>query len=69
MDERAGAVLPGDDLRIAKEFYLGKLGFKLQWEDSADGQKGIMGLERRGSSSPSTARCPATAVTCACPFE
>ena len=40
MDERAVAVLPGDDLRIAKEFYLGKLGFTLLWEDSADGRSG-----------------------------
>lgn len=48
MVERAVAVLPGDDLRIAKEFYLGKLGFTLQWEDSADGHSGIMGVERGG---------------------
>ena len=48
MVERAVAVLPGDDLRIAKEFYLGKLGFTLQWEDSSDGRNGIMGLERGG---------------------
>lgn len=48
MDERAVAVLPGDDLRIAKEFYLDKLGFTLLWEDSSDGHSGIMGIERGG---------------------
>ena len=48
MVERAVAVLPGDDIRIAKEFYVGKLGFTLQWEDSADGHSGIMGVERGG---------------------
>lgn len=46
MVERAVPVLPGDDLSVAKEFYVGKLGFTVQWEDSADGTSGIMGLER-----------------------
>lgn len=48
MAERAVAVLPGDDLREAKAFYVDKLGFTLEWEDSADGQNGIMGLVRGG---------------------
>ena len=32
----------------ARDFYVGKLGFTLQWEDSADGHNGIMGVERGG---------------------
>ena len=48
MVERAVPVLPGDDLAVAKEFYVGKLGFTVQWEDTADGRTGIMGLRRGG---------------------
>lgn len=48
MRERAVPVLPGDDLGVAKEFYVGRLGFTLLWEDTADGRSGIMGLERGG---------------------
>ena len=44
--ERAVPILPGDDLRVAKEFYIGKLGFSMEWEDTADGRTGIMGLAR-----------------------
>ncbi len=44
--ERAVAILPGDDLGPAKEFYVGKLGFTVLWEATADGKSGIMGLER-----------------------
>ena len=46
MIERAVPILPGDDLSVAKEFYGDKLGFTVQWEDTADGKNGIMGLER-----------------------
>lgn len=48
MIERSVPILPGDDLGIAKEFYVDKLGFTVQWEDTADGEHGIMGLERGG---------------------
>jgi catechol 2,3-dioxygenase-like lactoylglutathione lyase family enzyme len=46
MLERAVPVLPADDLGVAKEFYVDKLGFALQWEDTADGKTGIMGVAR-----------------------
>lgn len=46
MIERAIPILPGDDLAAAKEFYVGKLGFTVRYEATADGRNGIMGLER-----------------------
>lgn len=46
MMERAVPSLPGDDLSVAKDFYVDKLGFAVQWEATADGKTGIMGLER-----------------------
>ena len=46
MHERAVPIFPGDDLVIAKDFYVRKLGFTVAWEESADGRTGIMGLER-----------------------
>jgi uncharacterized glyoxalase superfamily protein PhnB len=46
MIERAIPILPGDDLAVAKEFYVGKLGFAVQFEATEDGRNGIMGLER-----------------------
>lgn len=44
--ERAVPVLPVDDLRIAKDFYVGKLGFNILFEATKDGKNGILGLER-----------------------
>ena len=46
MIERAVPILPGDDLSVAKEFYVEKLGFTLQWESTEDGTNGLMGIER-----------------------
>lgn len=46
MMERAVPILPGDDLSVAREFYVGKLGFTVQWQDTEDGRNGIMGIER-----------------------
>ena len=46
MVERAVPILPGDDLRVAKDFYVDKLGFQVQFEATEDGKEGIMGLER-----------------------
>jgi catechol 2,3-dioxygenase-like lactoylglutathione lyase family enzyme len=46
--ERAVAVLPGDDLAATRAFYIDRLGFTLQWQDTADGSTGIMGLARGG---------------------
>ena len=46
MLERAIPILPGDDLAAAKDFYVDKLGFTVQYEATRDGRNGIMGLER-----------------------
>ena len=46
MIERAVPIIPGDDLKVAKEFYVGRLGFAVQWEATDDGRSGLMGLER-----------------------
>lgn len=44
--ERAIPHLPGDDLAVAKEFYIDKLGFTLRFEASEDGKAGMLGVER-----------------------
>ena len=44
--ERAVPILPADDLRIAKDFYVEKLGFQVAFETSEDGRSGIVGLTR-----------------------
>ena len=44
--ERAIPILPGDDLAVAKDFYVGRLGFTVQFEATEDGRSGIMGLQR-----------------------
>ena len=44
--ERAVAVLPGDDLAVAKKFYVDGLGFSVSWEATADGKNGLMGFAR-----------------------
>lgn len=46
MLEHAAPVLPGDDLALAKDFYVGKLGFTVRVETTEDGKNEIMGLER-----------------------
>lgn len=46
--ERAVPHLPGDDLRIAKDFYVSKLGFRVAYEASDDGRSGLLGLTRGG---------------------
>ena len=46
--ERAVPVLPVDDLKQAKEFYVGQLGFSVSWEATDDGTIGLLGLERGG---------------------
>ncbi len=46
--ERAVAILPGDDLAVAKAFYVDRLGFRVEWEDTSDGKSGIMGIVRGG---------------------
>ena len=44
--ERAVPVLPADDLRVAKDFYATKLGFRVLFEASDDGKSGLLGLAR-----------------------
>lgn len=44
--ERAIPVLPADDLRIAREFYVDRLGFTVRFEATEDGRTGLLGLQR-----------------------
>jgi uncharacterized glyoxalase superfamily protein PhnB len=46
MIDRAIPILPADDLSVAREFYVGKLGFTVPWEATDDGKTGLMGLRR-----------------------
>jgi len=38
--------VPADDLRVAKEFYVDRLGFKVLFEATEDGTSGLLSLER-----------------------
>lgn len=44
--ERAVPILPGDDLRVAREFYVDRLGFQVRFEATEDRRNGLLGLER-----------------------
>ena len=44
--EQAVPILPADDLSVAKEFYVGALGFRVRFEATEDGKSGLLGLER-----------------------
>jgi len=46
--ERAIPHLPGDDLTVAKDFYIDELGFTLRFEATEDGRTGLVGVERGG---------------------
>jgi len=46
--ERAVPVLPGDSVKIAKDFYVNRLGFSVRFEASEDGINGLIGFERGG---------------------
>jgi catechol 2,3-dioxygenase-like lactoylglutathione lyase family enzyme len=46
--ERAIPILPVDDLVIAREFYVDRLGFSVRFEASDDGRTGMLGVERGG---------------------
>ncbi len=46
--ERAVPNFPADDLRVAKDFYVGKLGFSVRYEATEDRKSGVMGLQRGG---------------------
>jgi predicted enzyme related to lactoylglutathione lyase len=45
---RAVAILPADDLSVAKRFFVDTLGFRVQWEATSDGKSGLLGVERDG---------------------
>lgn len=44
--ERAVPIIPGDDLRVAEEFYVDRLGFTVLWKATEDGKNGLMGVGR-----------------------
>jgi catechol 2,3-dioxygenase-like lactoylglutathione lyase family enzyme len=46
MIDRAVPILPGDSVAVARDFYVGKLGFAVQFEATEDGRDGLLGLER-----------------------
>ena len=46
--ERAVPNLPADDLQVARDFYVGKLGFNVMYEATDDGKNGVMGVQRGG---------------------
>jgi len=46
--ERAIPILPVDDLRVARAFYLDALGFTATFEVSDDGSTGLLGVARGG---------------------
>jgi len=48
--ERAVPILPADDLRVTRAFYVDRLGFRVTWEATEDGRTGLMGVERGGIS-------------------
>jgi uncharacterized glyoxalase superfamily protein PhnB len=44
--ERAIPILPASDLRVAKEFYVDRLGFAIRFEATEDGTSGLLGVDR-----------------------
>ena len=56
--ERAIPILPVEDLDVAKEFYVGRLGFGIRFEHHGDGRDGLLGVER--GSIELTLDCPMT---------
>jgi catechol 2,3-dioxygenase-like lactoylglutathione lyase family enzyme len=46
--ERAIPVIPGDDLDVARDYYVDKLGFRQRFYWSPDGKQGLLGVERGG---------------------
>jgi catechol 2,3-dioxygenase-like lactoylglutathione lyase family enzyme len=44
--ERAIPILPVEDLDVAKEFYVDRLGFGIRFEHRSDGSGGLLGVER-----------------------
>src|SRR5438270_13772691 len=46
--DRAIPILPADDLRLARQFYVDKLGFHVRYDVSEDGVTGLLGIVRGG---------------------
>ena len=46
--EQAIPILPADDLRVARDFYVDRLGFSVRFDASEDGTQGLLGLQRGG---------------------
>jgi len=44
--ERAIPILPTEDLKTAKAFYVNGLGFRVTFEASEDGRSGLLGIAR-----------------------
>ncbi|MDH5284713.1 MAG: glyoxalase superfamily protein [Gemmatimonadota bacterium] len=44
--DRAIPILPGDDLQVAREFYVDRLGFQVTFEATEDQVNGLLGLSR-----------------------
>lgn len=44
--ELAVPILPVEDLAVAKQFYVGKLGFEVDFQASDDGKTGLLGVRR-----------------------
>ena len=44
--ERAIPILPVEDLDVAKEFYVHRLGFDVRFEHRGEGRDGLLGVER-----------------------
>ena len=44
--ERATPILPTEDLKTAKSFYVDQLGFSVTFEVSEDGHSGLLGIAR-----------------------
>lgn len=44
--ERAIPILPADDLRVARDFYVERLGFSVRFEATGDGTQGLLGVQR-----------------------
>ena len=44
--EMAIPVLPADDLEVAREFYVTRLGFDVRFEVTEDGKQGLLGVNR-----------------------
>lgn len=44
--ERAIPILPAEDLRVAKDFYVGRLGFTIRFDASDDAGHGLLGVDR-----------------------